>query len=55
MFFVSDILLILAEADNEATGAPTAAAYEAINEVRQRARAVGTSFEQDASVQVLWM
>lgn len=45
----SDVLLIFAEAENEANG-PTTAAYDAINQVRQRARAVGTEFEQDASV-----
>ena len=46
----SDILLIFAEAENEANGGPTAAAYDAINLVRQRARAVGTPHEQDPSV-----
>ncbi|WP_345229989.1 RagB/SusD family nutrient uptake outer membrane protein [Olivibacter ginsenosidimutans] len=34
----SDILLIYAEALNEANGGPTAAAYEAINKVRNRAK-----------------
>ena len=33
----SDILLLLAEALNEVNGGPTAAAYEAINQVRRRA------------------
>ncbi len=33
----SDILLLLAEALNEVNGSPTAAAYEAINQVRERA------------------
>lgn len=32
----SDVLLMFAEADNEINGAPTAAAYQAINEVRRR-------------------
>ncbi len=45
----SDILLIYAEAVNEDVG-PTTDAYEAINKVRRRARAVGTEFEQDESV-----
>lgn len=35
----SDVLLMLAEAENEINGTPTAAAYNAINEVRYRARA----------------
>ena len=34
----SDILLMYAEAANEANGGPTAEAYEAINRVRRRAR-----------------
>ncbi len=42
----SDILLTYAEAVNEAGGAPTAEAYDAINAVRRRARAVGTASEQ---------
>ncbi|MEQ6121457.1 RagB/SusD family nutrient uptake outer membrane protein [Reichenbachiella sp. MALMAid0571] len=47
----SDVLLIFAEATNEASASgPTTAAYDAVNEVRRRARAVGTEFEQDASV-----
>jgi hypothetical protein len=46
----SDILLIMAEAENEANGVPSIDAYEAINRVRRRARAVGTAFEQDESV-----
>jgi starch-binding outer membrane protein, SusD/RagB family len=41
----SDILLMYAEAINE-SGGPTADAYEAINKVRRRARAVGTQYEQ---------
>lgn len=45
-----DVLLTYAEAVNEANGGPTKAAYDAINEVRQRARAVGTSNEQPESV-----
>lgn len=42
----SDILLTYAEAINEANGGPTTEAYDALNSVRQRARAVGTPFEQ---------
>ncbi len=34
----ADVLLMLAEAINEAQGGPTAEAYDAINEVRRRAR-----------------
>lgn len=45
----SDILLTYAEAINESAGA-TSAAYEALNEVRRRARAVGTPSEQDPAV-----
>lgn len=33
----ADVLLMFAEADNEINGAPSAAAYQAINEVRRRA------------------
>ncbi|MBX2877974.1 MAG: RagB/SusD family nutrient uptake outer membrane protein [Saprospiraceae bacterium] len=33
----ADVLLLLAEAENEANNGPTALAYEAINQVRQRA------------------
>jgi hypothetical protein len=33
----ADVLLMYAEADNQVSGAPTAAAYEAINKVRRRA------------------
>ncbi|MEO7175393.1 MAG: RagB/SusD family nutrient uptake outer membrane protein, partial [Saprospiraceae bacterium] len=39
----SDILLMYAEALNEQNGGPTAAAYEAINAVRKRARYDGTN------------
>lgn len=46
----ADVLLTYAEAVNEATGAPTPEAYEAINKVRRRARAVGTPYEQPESV-----
>ena len=45
----ADVLLTYAEAVNE-VGGPTPAAYEAINKVRQRARAVGTVNAQPASV-----
>jgi hypothetical protein len=45
----SDILLTYAEAVNEDVGA-TAEAYEALNKVRRRARAVGTPFEQPEEV-----
>lgn len=45
----SEMYLIKAEALNELNG-PTAEAVEAINRVRQRARAVGTSMEQPESV-----
>ena len=46
----SDVLLTYAEALNEANGGPTAEAYDAINQVRQRARAVGTPNEQPESI-----
>jgi hypothetical protein len=45
----ADMLLTYAEAINETEG-PTAAAFEALNQVRRRARAVGTAFEQPATV-----
>jgi hypothetical protein len=45
----ADVLLTYAEALNESKGGPTAEAYDAINQIRRRARAVGTSFEQPAS------
>ena len=45
----ADILLTYAEATNETDG-PTAPAFEAINKVRRRARAVGTAFEQNSKV-----
>ncbi|MBO0321519.1 RagB/SusD family nutrient uptake outer membrane protein [Muricauda sp. CAU 1633] len=45
----SDVLLIYAEALNEANGGPSAEAYNAINSVRRRARAVGTTSEQPES------
>ena len=37
MLRYSDVLLMLAEAENEAYGGPTTLAYECINEVRRRA------------------
>lgn len=46
----SDVLLTYAESMNEAGGGPSQEAYDAINEVRQRARAVGTPLEQAESV-----
>ncbi len=46
----SNILLMYAEALNEVNQSPPQAAYEAINRVRQRARAVGTPEEQPPSV-----
>ncbi|TKK68341.1 RagB/SusD family nutrient uptake outer membrane protein [Ilyomonas limi] len=46
----SDVLLAYAEALNEANGGPTAEAYNAINTVRRRARAVGTAVEQPESL-----
>ena len=46
----SDILLTYAEAINEAEGGANSAAYEALNMVRRRARAVGTPNEQPESV-----
>ena len=46
----SDILLMYAEALNEANASPPAQAYNAINQVRQRARGVGTPSEQPESV-----
>lgn len=45
----SDILLAYAEAINETSG-PTQAAYDAINLVRRRARAVGTPMQQPESI-----
>jgi starch-binding outer membrane protein, SusD/RagB family len=45
----SDVLLMYAEAVNE-VGGPTAEAYAAINQVRQRARAVGTANEQGPGI-----
>lgn len=45
----SDVLLTYAEAVNESNG-PTQAAYDAVNMVRRRARAVGTPFEQPESI-----
>lgn len=44
----ADVLLMYAEALNEQSG-PTADAYEAINQVRRRARAVGTPNAQPAA------
>lgn len=46
----SDILLAYAEAVNEAEVTATPAAYEALNRVRRRARAVGTPNEQPEEV-----
>jgi hypothetical protein len=46
----SDVLLAYAEAVNESKGGPTPEAYEAINMVRRRARAVGTPKEQPESI-----
>lgn len=46
----ADVLLTYAEALNESNGGPSQEAYEAINEVRQRARAEGTANEQPESV-----
>ncbi|SHF90772.1 SusD family protein [Mariniphaga anaerophila] len=46
----SDVYLTYAEALNELNNGPTAEAFAAINKVRQRARAVGTIFEQPESV-----
>ena len=45
----SDMLLTYAEAINE-VGGPTPDAYEALNRVRRRARAVGTVYAQPASL-----
>lgn len=44
------IKLLYAEALNEANSGPTPEAYNAINEIRQRARAVGTPSAQPVSV-----
>jgi hypothetical protein len=41
MLRYSDILLMLAEADNYVNGGPTALAYQCVNQVRERAYAVG--------------
>lgn len=38
LFRYADVLLMFAEASNEANGGPTAQAYEALNQVRERAR-----------------
>src|SRR5699024_2115776 len=38
LFRYADVLLMYAEAANEANGGPTPQAYQAINQVRQRAR-----------------
>ena len=46
----ADVLLTYAEALNELNGGPTQAAYDAINMVRRRARAMGTPFEQPESI-----
>ncbi|MBX6361860.1 MAG: RagB/SusD family nutrient uptake outer membrane protein [Acidobacterium ailaaui] len=46
----SDVLLKYAEALNEVNHGPTSDAYNAINMVRERARAVGTPYQQPASV-----
>jgi len=46
----SDVLLTYAEAVNEAQSGPTQAAYDAINNVRARARGAGTSHAQSQSV-----
>lgn len=46
----SNILLVYAEALNELNGGPTNEAYLAINDVRKRARGVGTEHEQPNSV-----
>jgi len=46
----ADVLLAYAEALNELNSSPTTEAYEAINKVRRRARAVGTASEQPSSV-----
>lgn len=46
----SDMLLTYAEALNESNNGPSTEAYDAINKVRRRARAVGTAYEQSESV-----
>lgn len=46
----ADVLLAYAEALNELNGGPSPEAYDAINKVRRRARAVGTPFEQPANI-----
>ena len=46
----SDILLMYAEALNEVNSAPPTEAYNAINQVRERARGIGTVNEQPESV-----
>jgi hypothetical protein len=46
----SDVLLTYAEAINEVNGGPDQSAYDAVNMVRRRARAVGTAYEQPESV-----
>jgi len=46
----ADVLLAYAEALNEANNGPSQAAYDAINMIRRRARAVGTPFQQPETV-----
>lgn len=46
----ADVLLAYAEALNEASNGPTQAAYDAINMIRRRARAVGTPMEQPETI-----
>lgn len=48
-FRYADALLIYAEADNSANGAPSAAAYEAVNQIRRRAYGLDVN-TPDASV-----
>ena len=49
----ADVLLMYAEALNEVNGGPTAAAYDAINQVRGRARAENAEVEYDQDEDVL--
>ncbi len=46
----ADVLLTYAEAINELPAGATPAAYDAVNMVRRRARAVGTPFEQQIAI-----
>ena len=51
----ADVLLMYAEAQNEADGSPSADAYSCVNQVRQRANLKGLSgLSQDEFRQAVW-